>query len=199
MEWNQVIDRFPSLLLVPVAPNRSFIDDFSEDSCGTIDRRRRRRRRRKLDSSKVMVMANTRPMTIGEGRNHGGWGSFPAGNEPSRNPHSAWTREIFILMVDITRILVTVETLRVRNSGRYHAPCGIYDIKGGVSRAQVFEIGNRSEPGRESTFLTYRPRVYMSNTNFPRLTIDLTRSNKKGLSPFFRLSIRFSCAYPLYS
>lgn len=55
-------------------------------------------------------------------------------------PRPAWTREIFILMVDITRILVTVETLRVRNSARYHAPSGIYDIKG-ESSVWVFEIG----------------------------------------------------------
>lgn len=122
----------------------------------------------------------TRSLEARKGRKKS-WGSFPAGNEPSRNPHSAWTREIFILMVDITRILVTVETLRVRNSGRYHAPCGIYDIKG-ESRAQVFEIGEPEwtggKGGGESTFLTYRPRVYLSNTNFRRLT------HKKGVRPF---------------
>lgn len=85
-------------------------------------------------------------------------------------------------MVDITRILVTVETLRVRNSGRYHAPCGIYDIKG-ESRAQVFGIGDRSEPV-ESTFLTYRPRVYLSNTNFPRRRRLTHGRTKKAFAPF---------------
>ena len=43
-------------------------------------------------------------------------------------PQPPWTPEIFILMVDIARILVTVETLRVRNSGRYHAPRREYTI-----------------------------------------------------------------------
>lgn len=55
-----------------------------------------------------------------------------SGKRGVTKPHPLRIPEIFILMVDITRILVTVETVRVRNSGHYHAPRGIYDIKGGI-------------------------------------------------------------------
>lgn len=55
-----------------------------------------------------------------------------SGKRGVTKPHPPRIPEIFILMVDITRILVTVETVRVRNSGHYHTPRGIYDIKGGI-------------------------------------------------------------------
>lgn len=50
------------------------------------------------------------------------------------------TPEIFILMVDITRILVTGETVRVLNPRRYHALRGIYNIRE-AGRVSVFESG----------------------------------------------------------
>lgn len=100
-------------------------------------------------------------------------------------PQPPRTPEIFILMVDIARILVTVETLRVRNSGRYHAPRGIYDIKAAIRNRD--RMNARDQPPLPPPLSECSPPVHLSNANFQRAAINPVDKRELALAPFRRL------------